>query len=83
MRWLRRVIKDWLEDRHPVQTPNYLGSSPIMDNHRQLNFGVIEAENGQVMKAYDPATDKLKYWIVPEGKTIGNMVDTHLVARKL
>ena len=83
MRWLRRVIKNWLEDTHPVQEVNFHGSYPISHNHRQLSFMVIEAENGQVMQSYDPATDKQRYWIVPEGNTIGDMVNTHLVARKI
>lgn len=52
-------------------------------SNRSTQFTVIKAENGTVLQTYNYSIDGALFWVVPEGSSVGNMVDTVLVAEKL
>lgn len=81
---LRRFFKWVMHDdgSEPIQTrsPNIhdLGRS-----NKGMQFTVIKAENGTVLQTYNYNIDGVSFWVVPEGSSIGNMVDAVLVSEKL
>jgi len=48
-----------------------------------IQFSVVRAENGILLQTYDYSKDVPSYWVIPEGTSIGSMVDTILVERRL
>lgn len=69
-----------------VVSPNRVERSPfdqVIRGNQSRTFTVIQAENGTVVQTYNYNTDGARFWVVPEGKSIGNMVDVVLVAEKL
>ena len=63
-----------IRDRSPFDAPRTSATT---------TFTVMKAENGTVLQIYDYSNDRNKLWVVIDGKSIGNMVDTVLVAEKL
>lgn len=80
MRKLKRSIVSWLFDNDPA---------PRLDFRRESNarfgqeFRIMKGENGYVVEYYDLDADCSRLWVVPEGLTPGQMVDTVLVHNKL
>ena len=83
-RLLNRFFR-WVLSYAETITPNRERSplNEIVRGNQSRSFTVIQAENGTVIQTYNYNTEGAKFWVVPEGSSIGNMVDVALVAEKL
>ena len=81
---IRRLFKWAMHDdgAEPIQ-PRSPNVHDLGRSNRSMQFTVIKAENGTVLQTYNYSIDGVLFWVVPEGSSIGNMVDTVLVAEKL
>lgn len=81
MNWLRRAINRWLSEYQPKATVDV---SPRFHHAAHgMQFTVIKADNGSILQAYDFSKDMPMYWVVPDGTSVGQMIDTVLVERRL
>ena len=81
----RRFFKWAMHDdgSEPVQVDRLNPSYDFGRTNKSMQFTVIKAENGTVLQTYSYNIDGALFWVVPAGSSIGNMVDTVLVAEKL
>lgn len=83
---IRRLFKWAMHDdgSEPVMQPDRLNPSyDFGRTNKSMQFTVIKAENGTVLQTYSYNIEGASFWVVPAGSSIGNMVDTVLVADKL
>ena len=86
MKNLIRKLFKWAmhDDRsEPMQVDSLNPSYGLGRTNRSTQFTVIKAENGTVIQTYSYNIEGASFWVVPAGSSIGNMVDTVLVAEKL
>ena len=80
--WLKRAINRWLSEYEPRATP--VDVSPRFHHASHgMQFTVIKANNGSILQAYDYSKDMPMYWVIPEETSIGQMIDTVMVERRL
>lgn len=82
MRKLFRKFFNWAMD--DGSRPTTVDVSPRFHHASHgMQFTVIKADNGSILQAYDFSKDMPMYWVVPEDTSVGSMVDTILVERRL
>lgn len=82
MKWLFRKFFKWAMDDGSRPTP--VDVSPRFHHASHgMQFTVIKADNGLIVQAYDFSKDMPMYWVVPEGTSVGQMIDTIMVERRL
>lgn len=84
MKWLFRKFFNWVMSETPVP-PTHVDKSYPFRHHSasSIQFSVVRAENGILLQTYDYAKDMPQYWILSEDMSVGQMVDTVLVERRL
>ena len=85
MKWLRRAINNWLIGKIPTGEGR---AGPVVHpfsypSNQALQFSVIRAANGVILHTYDYSKDQPSYWVIPDGTSIGQMIDTVMVERRL
>ena len=80
---IRRLFEWAMNDKADQIQPRSPNVHDLGRPNRSMQFTVIKAENGTVIQTYNYSIDGVLFWVVPEGSSIGNMVDTVLVAEKL
>ena len=86
MRKMLRSFFYWIMHDTPDQDKVVLRPRTPFDQPRTnsaTTFTIMKAENGMALQTYDYNNDRNKLWIIPEGSSVGNMVDVVLVAEKL
>jgi len=84
MKKLFRKFFNWAmnDGSKPMETRSHTPFDSIRGNQNTV-FTVIKAQNGTVIQAYEYNREGMAFWVVPEGKSVGNMVDTVLIAERL
>lgn len=84
MKKLLRKLFNWaMDDRSlPREVRTNTPFDPVRANQTTA-FTVIKAQNGMILQTYEYNRDGTTFWVVPDGTSVGNMVDTVLVSEKL
>lgn len=82
MIWLKRAINRWLSE-YPSAKAQIDVSPRFHHAAHGMQFTVIKADNGSILQAYDFSKDMPMYWVVPDGTSVGQMIDTVMVERRL
>jgi hypothetical protein len=79
---IRRIFKWAMDDG---SQPSPVAETYPFRHHSaaSIQFSVVRAENGILLQTYDYSKDMPSYWVIPEGTSIGSMVDTVLVEKRL
>jgi len=85
MKKLFRKFFNWAmhDGSKTIQVDRVNPAYDLSRTSRSMQFTVVKAENGMVLQTYNYNIDGASFWIVPEGSSIGDMVDTVLVSEKL
>lgn len=82
MKKLIRMLISWAHDDGSRANP--VDVSPRFHHAAHgMQFTVIKANNGSILQAYDYSKDMPMYWVIPEETSIGAMIDTVMVERRL
>lgn len=60
MNWLRRALRNWLQQEEPIQLRETVVSSRDTPRQEGLNFSLYKAVGGHVLecRTYNPKTDR-------------------------
>ena len=78
---LKELINGWLTENDPPHTK--LDYRRLSHARFGQEFRLVKAENGWLLESHDLQNDMSRIWLVPEGTSPGQMVDSVLVQERL